>query len=231
MRKLPIYLVLDTSGSMSGEPIASLQEGVEVLVSTLRRDPYALETVWLSIITFASEARQIVPLTDLVSFQMPEFRASGQTAMGKALELTALSADREVSKSSSTQKGDWKPLVFIMTDGGPNDLWDPEEKRGFADMYFQKGLEAFQKRDWGLIVGCAIGLQASKRSLKKITPHVIEIFLPEAKQFQAFFKWVSTSISASVQIEEAVNDLDALPKIPSELGRVEGRDERVETRE
>ena len=58
MRRLPVYLLLDTSGSMYGEPIEAVKNGVQVLVSTLRQDPYALETAYLSIITFDSTAKQ-----------------------------------------------------------------------------------------------------------------------------------------------------------------------------
>jgi len=71
MRKLPIYLLLDTSGSMHGEPIEAVKNGVEMLVSTLRNDPYALETAYLSVITFNTNAQQLVPLTELEQFQTP----------------------------------------------------------------------------------------------------------------------------------------------------------------
>jgi uncharacterized protein YegL len=60
MRRLPVYLLLDTSGSMSGEPIESVKNGMQVLVSALRQDPYALETAYLSVITFDGTARQVV---------------------------------------------------------------------------------------------------------------------------------------------------------------------------
>ena len=71
MRKLPIYLLLDTSGSMHGEPIEAVKNGVDMLVSTLLSDPYALETAYLSVITFDSAAQQLVPLTELPKFQAP----------------------------------------------------------------------------------------------------------------------------------------------------------------
>lgn len=64
MRRLPVYLLLDTSGSMYGEPIEAVKNGVQTLISTLRSDPYALETAYISIITFNSSAQQITPLTD-----------------------------------------------------------------------------------------------------------------------------------------------------------------------
>jgi uncharacterized protein YegL len=82
MRRLPVYLLLDTSGSMSGEPIEAVKNGVQVLVSTLRQDPYALETACISVITFESNAQQLVPLTDLSSFQQPSLSAGGGTSLG-----------------------------------------------------------------------------------------------------------------------------------------------------
>ena len=75
MRRLPVYLLLDTSGSMFGEPIEAVKNGVQMLLSTLRSDPYALETAYLSIITFDSKAEQIVPLTEISSFQLPRINA------------------------------------------------------------------------------------------------------------------------------------------------------------
>ena len=51
-RRLPVYLLIDTSGSMKGEPIESVKVGIETMLSTLRNDPYALETVNISIITY-----------------------------------------------------------------------------------------------------------------------------------------------------------------------------------
>ena len=51
---LPVFLV---------SHFEATKNGVQVLVSTLRQDPYALETAYLSVITFDSSAKQIIPLT------------------------------------------------------------------------------------------------------------------------------------------------------------------------
>ena len=75
-RRLPVYLLLDTSGSMSGEPIEQVKNGLQMLVASLRQDPYALETAWLSVITFSSGANVAVPLTELTAFQ-PQGRRGG----------------------------------------------------------------------------------------------------------------------------------------------------------
>ena len=50
MRRLPVYLLLDVSGSMRGEPIISMKTGVQVFLSCLKRNQSARETVFVSII-------------------------------------------------------------------------------------------------------------------------------------------------------------------------------------
>lgn len=211
MRRLPVYLLLDTSGSMSGEPIEAVKNGVQVLVSTLRQDPYALETAYISVITFESNAQQLVPLTDLASFQPPSISAGGGTSLGAGLKLLAECIDREVAKSTFEQKGDWKPLVFIMTDGGPTDQW-------------QSGLAEFQRRKVGITVACAAGGAADTNVLKQITEVVVQLDTADSATIKAFFKWVSASISTGSQKIESsgkeVGGLNELPPPPPEVNIV-----------
>ena len=202
MRRLPVYLLLDCSGSMYGEPIEAVKNGVQVLVSTLRQDPYALETAYLSIITFDSSARQVAPLTELSAFQQPSIQASGCTALGEALALLAQRADQEVTKTTEEKKGDWKPLVFIMTDGEPTD-----------DL--NKGLAEFKKRKWGMVVACAAGAGANTDTLKKITECVVSLDTADSATIKAFFKWVSASVSSgSMKVEETGAEATTLSELP-----------------
>lgn len=110
LRRLPVYLVLDVSGSMHGEPIAAVRNGMQMLVSTLRTDPYALETAYISVILFDGSARQAIPLTELMAFQPPTIDAGSTTSLGDALKVTKECIEREVSKTTAESKGDWKPL-------------------------------------------------------------------------------------------------------------------------
>ncbi|MBN6710851.1 VWA domain-containing protein [Haemophilus haemoglobinophilus] len=211
MRRLPVYLLVDTSGSMMGEAIESVRNGLQMLVSALRQDPYALETAYLSVITFNTTAKQVTPLTELMSFQIPDLQASGVTAMGGALSLLADCINREVQKGSSEVKGDWKPVVFLLSDGLPTD-----------DL--QQGINAIRTVKTGTFVACAAGAGADTNVLKQITESVVSLDTADANSIKAFFKWVSASISVSSQKvdlnKKDVSGLGELPPPPAELNIV-----------
>lgn len=211
MRRLPVYLLLDTSGSMSGEPIEAVKNGVQVMISSLRQNPQAIETAFISIITFDSVAQQIIPLTDLASFQMVDIRATGTTAMGEALKLVANRIDHEVAKTTTEQKGDWKPLVFIMTDGIPTDDWLP-------------GLNEFKQRKTAFTVACAAGAGADTSILKQITENVVSLDTADSTSIGKFFQWVTASIGVtSTRVEDGgkeIQGIKELPPPPSELNIV-----------
>lgn len=211
MRRLPVYLLVDTSGSMHGEAIEAVRNGLQVLVSALRQDPYALETAYLSVIAFNSDARQLTPLTELPSFQIPDIQASGTTAMGGALSLLADCIRREVVQGSAEVKGDWKPVVFLLSDGAPTDDLD----RGIADL---KGVKT------GTFVACAAGADADSATLKKITETVVSLDTADANSIKSFFQWVSSSISVTSQKidlgKEPQGGMSELPPPPPELNIV-----------
>jgi len=196
---------------MSGEPIEAVKTGVQTLVSTLRQDPYALETAYLSVITFDTSARQVAPLTELATFQTPSISASGTTALGEALALLADRIEVEIGKTTADVKGDWKPLIFIMTDGVPTDDW-------------AKGLDKLKKVRTGIIVACAAGQGADTSVLKRITEVVVQLDTADSSTIKAFFKWVSASVSTGSQKvdqgQKEVTGLGDLPPPPPEVNVV-----------
>jgi uncharacterized protein YegL len=84
---------------MRGEPIVAVNEGLQFLKSDLEDEPRAVESVWISVISFGRQARVEVPLTELMGFSPPTLQgdSGGEfTALGKALRLLSLAIDRDV---------------------------------------------------------------------------------------------------------------------------------------
>lgn len=200
VRRLPVYLLLDCSGSMVGEPIEAVKQGVKALISELRGDPQALETAYLSVITFDSSARQIMPLTELMLFKEPDIHAGGATALGGALNVLIDCINTEVRKSTETQKGDWRPLVFILTDGSPTDI---EE--------FNHAAKKLSMVKTANIIACAAGSNANTSYLKQVTENVLMMNTLSAGDMAQFFAWVSGSIKMSSK------SVDAAPGAAIEL--------------
>ena len=171
---------------MDGKPIEAVKNGVKHLLEELKGSSQALETAYLSVITFDSTAQQIVPLTELMQFNEPTLRASGLTSLGEALNVLKECVQREVHPNTGEQKGDWKPLVFILTDGLPTD-----------ESVFYQELQDMSSLKSANIIGCAAGPSADPELLKKITNNVILMNNLSPGSMAQFFAWASQSIIQS----------------------------------
>ena len=192
---------------MRGEPIESVKVGLEAMVSSLRQDPFALESVCISIITFDREVRQILPLTPLDELQLPEITTpeSGPTHTGQALKLLCEKVDAEVRRSTPEQKSDWMPLLFLMTDGKPSD-----------NQLYMEMVPEVKKRRFAAVVACAAGMSAKTEPLKELTDEVYALDTIDSAGFRKFFKWVSDSIGVGNRSIGATEDL-VLPPPPAEV--------------
>lgn len=209
-RRLPVYLLIDTSGSMKGEPIESVKVGIEAMLSALRNDPYALETVNISIITYDRDVNQLTPLTPIDELQMPEITTpdSGPTHMGAALEMLCDKVNLEVNKGTKEQKGDWKPLLFLMTDGKPSDI-----------QVFNNVISKVKNSNFATIVCCAAGPKAKTEELRLLTDRVYQIDTLDSATLIKFFEWVSGVVEEGNKSMGATDEL-VLPPPPVEVNVV-----------
>lgn len=207
MRRLPVYFLLDTSGSMNGEPIQALNNAISGMINTLRSDAQASETLWISIITFDRDVNEIAPLSELPSFQLPEIVCpqSGPTFTGKALEMLYDKVNKEVRKGTPTQKGDWRPLLFIFTDGEPSD----------AQLYTEM-IPKIKSLNFSVIVGCAAGNKGDNAKLKELTDSVVHLDTTDSITLKQFFKWVSDTIEQGNKSMGTTDNVQ-IPPPPSEV--------------
>ncbi len=213
MRRLPIFFLIDVSESMVGESLYHLEEGIGVVLSALRQDPYALETAYLSVLVFAGKARTLTHLTELMSFHPPELPVGGGTALGAGLTHLMDEIDQTVMRTTAVLKGDWKPIVFLLTDGHPTD--NPA-----------RAVERWRRsyRDRVNLVAVSIGGGADHALLKQLTDEVIVFDDTAPDAFARFIKWISMSIqSQSRSVSSGLDGKVCLAKTdPHFLAPLEG---------
>jgi uncharacterized protein YegL len=179
------------------------------LVSSLRQDPFALESVHLSVITFNRSPEQILPLTELESLQIPAIKqpeAAG-THLGEALEFVCKQMDAEVVLSTPERKGDWMPLLFVMCNGAVNDT-----------QRFQQIVPVIKQKHFGSIVACLVGKPRTE-NVKQFTDNTINMDTADGASIRQFFKWVSASVSVGNRSVGATDEI-VLPPPPPEVHTV-----------
>lgn len=191
MRRLPIYFLIDVSESMIGEPIQQVQEGIATIIQELKTDPQALETVWISIVVFAGEAKTIVPLQDIISFYPPKFPVGSGTSLSKGLGHLMYELRQNIVKTTAETKGDWKPIVYLFTDGVPTD--DSKAAISEWSQYWKQTAN---------MVAVSLGKGADKHLLGQLTENILQLENTDASGYKEFFRWVTDSIKTSSESVE-----------------------------
>lgn len=213
MRRLPIYFLIDVSESMVGDQIQLVEDGMATIIKAIKQDPHAIETVWVSIIVFAGQAKTLVPLQEIVSFYPPKFPIGGGTSLSKGLGHLMFELRKNTVKTTFEQKGDWKPIVFLFTDGVPTD----DSKTVITEW----------KQNWAKtanLVAISFGEETDTKILGELTENVLHFKNSTEEDYKKFFKWVTDSIkTSSISVENnssgfelAKTDNDTISKIDLE---------------
>lgn len=119
-----VVLVLDTSGSMSGKPIAALNDGYRTFLETIRKDDAAAMTIDLMTIDLKTEptvAHAFGPIESYPESPAP-FTASSGTGTAPALRLALDSLDERIALYRHNGVGVLKPWIVLLTDGRPDNM-------------------------------------------------------------------------------------------------------------
>lgn len=184
--RCPCLLLLDTSGSMNGTPIAELNAGLATFRDELSTDTLAMKRVEVAVVSFGPAVNIENIFHTAPNFFPPNLSADGETPMGAAikqgLELIRQRKDEYRANGISF----YRPWVFLITDGAPTDEWqsaasmvrEGESSKAFA--FFAVGVK-----------------NANMDVLKQIS--VREPLQLEGLKFRELFQWLSNSMKAVSQ--------------------------------
>lgn len=202
MRRLPVFFLLDCSESMVGDPLRQMQDGLAAIVNSLRSDPHALESVHISVIAFAGVSRLISPLIEISSFYTPQLPLGGGTNLSAALSTLMTEIDSQIRKNTPDMKGDWKPIIYLITDGKPTD--DPTA----AITKWKKKYASNAN-----LIAIGIGPDADLSGLRNLTENLFHFSPVSDQDFKKFIQWVSASVSIqskSLGMNTAVSPLESV---------------------
>ena len=158
-KSMTIFFLIDVSGSMKGTRIGSLNSTMEELLPSLIGVGEASTDVKIAIMKFSTNVEWVTP--EPVPIEQYQYwnrlEAEGLTFMGDAfLELSEKLSRNSFLNSPSLS---YAPVIFLLSDGSPNDDW-------------KKGLETLRQNRWfqyGLKIALGIGSEVDMDVLREFT--------------------------------------------------------------
>lgn len=184
--RCPVVLLLDTSDSMSGQPIEELNRGLVTFQQELSQDDLAARRVQVAIVTFDSYVSVVQDFVDFDQFNPPHLSATGTTAMGQGIEtaLNLIESHKQILKDNDIDY--YRPWLLMITDGAPTDSWQNAAQM-LAQFYANKKVVFF-----------AVAVQgADMNTLSQIVPPgSIPPQQLKGLAFKQLFTWLSKSMGA-----------------------------------
>lgn len=197
-RALNIFYILDTSGSMEGTPIGTLNnamtETVKILSEEAEKNADAL--LKIAVLEFNGRCKWVNPAgpEEMNDFVWQPLDAGGTTEIGSALKELNDKLSREKFLKSMT--GNYLPIIIFMTDGEPTDD-------------YRKQLDLIRENKWfkrATKIGFGIGDADLKTLVEIVNDPEAVISTDNLETFGRLIKFVSTTASMMVSASKTNGD-------------------------
>lgn len=208
-RHIPCVLLVDSSSSMRGAPIAELNEGLQAFGDALSEDSLALGRAEVCVISFNSNVETIVPFCPASQFQPPKISATGLTSLNGAVNagLDVLEERKQFYRSQSVNY--YRPWLFLLTDGAPTDNELLDHTRDRLRSAISSGKVNY--------IPMGIG-NADASLLRSYYPDAEgPVLKASANEFKEAFVWLSASVSETVRSNPLLASSIDLPPTPSTI--------------
>ena len=212
-------LLLDTSYSMDGEPINSLNQAIREFRKNLSADAMVQKCLDICIISFNSEAEVVMPFTPISRMEPVTLTVDGTTAMSKGIHLAIDQLKERNRFYNELGTPVYIPWIFMITDGMPDSNDDIESARQRIELEETKGSQ-------GKLRFLALGVPGyDKKTLVELTrhqgpnPRIMEL---SDYDFAPILSWIADSMK--VISVSRVGEKPALPRLPEEVKRIDPQD-------
>lgn len=202
-KPLPIFLVLDVSGSMSGSKITELNSAVNLMINELKNTVAKEISITMCVVSFDSSARVHIPMSSIENINWRGLSTGGSTNLKHALELTkSLIEDKNVVPSRA-----YRPAVILVSDGYPDSNWESSMKD-----FIENGRSSKCDR-MSMLIGDQSAASVMNAFLKGSGNPLF--FARDAKDISKFFKFV-TMTTTTRTLSKAPNTVVAMPQFDKE---------------
>lgn len=192
-QKCLCVLVLDVSGSMAGDPILELNEGLRAFREAVMQDFIAAQRLEVAIFTFGGEVRCLQEPSLIDGLAMPVLHASGSTPMADAMRKALFYVEERKKYYRATGQTYYRPIVVLMTDGEP----DSDQDMTGAAREIREG-DAANK-----FILFSVGVAGYNHAkLAALAPTNRPPLPLKGLQFSEFFKWLSRSVQIVSRSQE-----------------------------
>lgn len=180
-------LVLDVSGSMTGDPITQVNEGLRAFKEEINADALARKRAEILLLTFGGSVEIVQEFCEARELESPDLVATGGTPMGAAIHLALDRIDSRKAQYKEAGLQYFRPWFFLVTDGLPTDM------ETFKDAVLR--LQEEERRQRVAVFTVGVGDGADMDLLGELSKMRQPVRLQGLK-FVEMFEWLSTSISA-----------------------------------